>query len=244
MRSFLVLVFILVSFSQLFPFTASEILKKVNDNLNFKSAIMTVRMEISVPNQKPKVKVFKSWVLGEDKAYVEFLNSEDKNIRYLKLGKKLWIYDKSENNTFLISGHLLKQGMMGSAISYEDMLESEDIYSKYSVSLADDEKVSGKDCYVLILKAKVENVSYPYRKLWVQKENFIPVREELFALNGRLLKVVEIVEIRDYGNRYYPFRSIFYDKLREGTKTEIVVENVVFDVDIPDSIFTRRYLER
>lgn len=238
--SFLVLVIV----SQGFSLTGQEILKKVNDNLNFKSAIMTVKMEIYLPNQKPRVKVFKSWVLGEEKAYVEFLNAEDKNIRYLKIGKKLWIYDRNENNTFLISGHLLKQGMMGSDISYEDILESEDIYNKYSVSLEGEEKLDGKDCYVLLLKARVENVSYPTRKLWVQKSNFVPIKEELFALSGRLLKVIEVGDVKSYGNRYYPSRSVFYDKLKENTKTVITVEDVVFDVSIPESIFTRRYLER
>ncbi|MEN2998122.1 MAG: outer membrane lipoprotein-sorting protein [Brevinematia bacterium] len=230
--------------SNVFGISGEEILRKIDSNLNFRSAVMTAKMEIYLPGQPPRVKIFKSWVVGEQKAYVEFLNKEDKNIRYLKIGKQLWVYDKSENNTFLISGHLLKQGMMGSDISYEDVLESEDIYAKYSITLEKEDSINGRDCYVVSLKAKAENVSYYFRKMWVDKEYFIPLREEMFALSGRLLKVAEVEKVKSFGGKYYPTRSVVSDKLKENTKTVIEIQEANFDVSILDSIFTKRHLER
>ncbi|MCX8029342.1 MAG: outer membrane lipoprotein-sorting protein [Brevinematales bacterium] len=227
-----------------FGLSGEEILRKIDGNLDFKSAIMTARMEIHLPGQPPRVKVFKVWVVGEEKAYVEFINKEDRNIRYLKIGRQLWVYDKSENNTFLISGHLLKQGMMGSDVSYEDILESEDIYTKYSITLEGEGKVKGRDCYIVSLRAKVENVSYYQRKMWVDKEFFIPWKEEIFAQSGRLLKVAEVEEVRTFDNKYYPTKTVVSDKLKESTKTVIQIQDASFDVGISDSIFTKRYLER
>ncbi|MFN4244885.1 MAG: outer membrane lipoprotein-sorting protein [Brevinematia bacterium] len=227
-----------------FSLTAEEILKKVNDNLNFTTSIITAKMEIYLPNQPPRIKVFKAWIVGQKKAYVEFLNKEDKNIRYLKVGKNLWIYDKIENNTFLISEHLLRQGMMGSDVSYEDILESSDIHRLYSATLEGEEKIDSRDCYVLLLRAKVESTSYGIRKMWVDKETFLPLREERYALSGKLLKVSEIKDIKHYGDRAYPTKSIVSDKLKVDTKTVITVEDANFDINIPDSFFTRRYLER
>lgn len=243
-RNIIVFLVFLIAGGSCFGISGEEILKKVDENLSFKSAIMTAKMEIYLPGQPPRVKVFKAWVVGEEKAYVEFINKEDRNIRYLKLGKQLWVYDKSENNTFLISGHLLKQGMMGSDVSYEDMLESEDIYTKYNISIEGEDKINGRECYVILLRAKSENVSYYSRKMWVDKEYFIPLKEEMFAVSGRLLKVMEVEDTKQYGNRYYPVKSIVSDKLKANTKTIIYIDKIDFDVSIPESIFTRRYLER
>ncbi|MCS7227713.1 MAG: outer membrane lipoprotein-sorting protein [Endomicrobia bacterium] len=239
------MLFINIIFSSppLFSFVPEEILKKVDQNLNFNSAIMTIQMEIILPKQPIRVKRFKVWI-SENNSYVEFFNKEDKHIRYLKLGKKMWVYDKEENNTFLISGHLLKQGIMGSDISYEDLLESEKIYEKYEIQLAGEEKFQERDCYVIILTAKVKEVHYFKRKMWVDKEYFIPLKEERYTKNDKLLKVFELTDIKFYKDRFYPTKSIISDKLKKDTKTIIIVEDIIFDQKIPENFFTRRHLER
>ena len=49
-----------------------------------------------------------------EESFVEFTNPEDKGVRYLKTDKNLWMYFPVEQETVKISGHLLKEGMMGS----------------------------------------------------------------------------------------------------------------------------------
>jgi outer membrane lipoprotein-sorting protein len=238
------LILLTLFYGGLFSITGEEILRKVDSNLNFKTAVMTMRMEIYLPNQPVRVKRLKSWTEGSKNAYVEFLNKEDKYTRYLKIGKQMWVYDAEENNTFLISGHLVKQGMMGSDISYEDALESDEVYEKYNIELEGEEKISDRECYVVVLSAKVKEVSYYKRKMWVDKEYFVPLREERYAISGKLLKVFESSEIKFYNNRAYATRSVVSDKLKTDTKTVVIIEEASFDVEIPKSYFTRRYLER
>ncbi|MGC8764403.1 MAG: outer membrane lipoprotein-sorting protein [Brevinematia bacterium] len=228
----------------LFSMTGEEILRKVDRNLNFKTAVMIMRMEIHLPDQPVRTKKLKSWIEGNKNSYVEFLNKEDKHTRYLKLGKQMWVYDAEENNTFLISGHLLKQGMMGSDISYEDALESDEIYERYNIELAGEEKIEDRDCYVVVLTAKVKEVNYYKRKMWIDKEYFVPLKEERYAISDKLLKVFESKDIKFYKDRAYATRSVVSDKLKTDTKTVVVIEDASFDVEIPKSYFTRRYLER
>ena len=230
--------------SLLFSLTGEEILRKVDSNLNFTTAVLTMRMEIYLPNQPVRVKRLKSWTEGSARSYVEFLNKEDKHTRYLKLGKQMWVYDAEENNTFLISGHLLKQGMMGSDISYEDALEADEIYEKYTIKLDQEETYEGRACYVVILTAKVKEVSYYQRKMWVDKEYFVPLREERYASSGKLLKVLESGDLKFFDGKAYATRSVVSDKLKAGTKTVVIIEDASFDVPLQKDIFTRRYLER
>lgn len=226
-----------------FALTGEEILREVDKRVNFDSAILTMRMEIYLPNQPVRLKRLKSWIKN-DNAYVEFLNKEDRNTRYLKLKKQMWVYDGEENNTFLISGHMLKQGMMGSDVSYEDALEADEVYEKYSIQLLGEEKYQGYECYVVELTAKVKEVTYYRRKMWVDKATFVPLREERYAPSGKLLKVQEASEIRQIGGRWFATVTTVSDQLKKNTKTVVVVEEASFDVPVSDTYFTRRHLER
>lgn len=229
--------------SQIFPITPEEILEKINSNLHFNTAVATIRLEIYLPNQPVRIKKFRSWIKDKN-AYVEFLNKEDMHVRYLKLNNKMWVYDKEEENTFLISGHMLKQGMMGSDISYEDVLEPEDLYKTYNIEISTEEFLNERLCYVVVLTAKSKEVSYFKRKMWIDKEYFVPLKEERYAISGKLLKVFEYTEIKSYKNKFYPTKSIVSDKLKNNTKTVVIIEEFEFDIEIPNFYFTRRHLER
>ncbi|MFN3550250.1 MAG: outer membrane lipoprotein-sorting protein [Endomicrobiia bacterium] len=242
MKKLFYLIFLTLKIS-LFAITAEEILKKVDENLNFQSAIITARLEIYLPNESIRIKKFKSYISGKN-AYTEFLNKEDKNIRYLKLNKQMWVYDTEEENIFLISGHLLKQGMMGSDISYEDALESNEIYNFYNIRSLAEEEFNQRSCYLVELIAKTKNVSYYKRKMWIDKEYFIPLKEQRFAINGKLLKTFENYEIKFYKNRVYTAKSVVLDNLKQNTKTVVVLEEAEFDIEIPQSYFSKRYLQR
>ena len=68
------------------------------------------------------------------------------------------------------------------------------------------------------------------------------LKEERFAKSGKLLKVSNITDVKELDGRFYPFRVILEDKLRKGTKTEMVMKKVEFDVDIADDTFSERRL--
>jgi len=175
---------------------------------------------------------------------VEFLNKEDQNIRYLKLNKQLWLYDADEENSFLISGHLLKKGMMGSDFSYEDALESDELYQKYDITLSGEEKLDGKDCYVVVLNARVKDAPYAQRKMWVDKKLFVGLKEELYAKSGKLLKVSRVLEVKNIRGRNFAVKSEMVNKLRKNSKTVMILDNVVLGKTISASYFTKRHLER
>lgn len=224
--------------------TGEEILHKVDANMNYQTIEYTGTLEIYVGEDKPRIKMMKAYGVSDKKAYVEFLNKEDSRTKYLKIGKQLWIHDGEENNTFLISGHLLKQGMMGSDVSYEDALESDSLYQKYSIELTGEEKIGDRDCYVVTLTAKVKEVPYEVRKEWIDKERFIGLKEEMYAKSGKLLKVSSTLEVKQFGDRYFPVKTEISDKLREKSKTIFNFTDVKFNIPIAENMFTMRYLER
>ena len=155
------------------------------------------RMEITIGGET-RYKTMNALAQGSTKAFVEFTNPEDRGVRYLKRDKNLWIYFPREQDTVKISGHLLKEGMMGSDVSYEDALESSDYAEKYTAALKQDETV-GTACFVVELTAKVDTAAYDRRVLWIDAERYVTLKQEMYAKSGRLLKVSNTLKVDRVG---------------------------------------------
>ncbi|MGB9906767.1 MAG: outer membrane lipoprotein-sorting protein [Candidatus Saccharicenans sp.] len=388
--------------------SAEEILKRLDDNITAGNKVMTAKMIIHLRRASRTVE-FKSYVQGTEKTFTEYLAPpREKGTKMLKLGDQLWMYSPWTERTILISGHMLRQSVMGSDLSYEDMMEDPKLSNSYTAELVGEETIRlgeglraeqagyngykrnapdtvmtgwmrteashsqegrlhngaagrypinneppagelsrptstgpntrGHDysvetkaritnnegapgieqlarneeaevtlelpgtepmseglklpretwpnstgtrgptdtdthsypettrtprppaeqtavpgdavakgtevsCWVLELSARREDVAYPRRKLWVDKERFVAVREERYARGGTLLKRTEVLSLRKFGKRWVPDRAVFKDMLKAGQGTEFVVDSIEFDAQIPDYIFTRAALK-
>ncbi len=223
--------------------TATELLAKIDGNQAFKSIEYAARMEIRVGKQL-RVKAMRAWALGSDKAFIEFTNPEDAGTRMLKLAKELWMYFPKEQDTVRISGHLLKEGMMGSDLSYEDALESDELSSMYSALVTGETTVEGKRAFVVELKATVPTAKYDRRVLTVDAERYVVLSEEMYARSGRLLKTMTAKKVERIGSRWYATVVVMEDKLRKDSNTTIIMESLKLDQVLDPGLFTRAALER
>ena len=102
---------------------ANTILEKVDQNMSSKNRIFESSMTI-YGKRKTRVVTSKSWSEGNKKSFTEYLSPvTEKGTKMLKLEGQLWIYSPSTDRTIQISGHLLRQSVMGSDLSYEDMMD-------------------------------------------------------------------------------------------------------------------------
>ncbi|KPJ69556.1 hypothetical protein AMJ44_03595 [candidate division WOR-1 bacterium DG_54_3] len=236
--------------------TGDEIIDKVDDNMTYPSARFESEMVIYVGDQVREKRMV-SYAEGRDKSFAEFIYPpRDKGVKYLKIEDNMWMYLPSVDKIIKIAGHMLRQSMMGSDFSYEDALESDKLLEKYDIKLITEETTyikfrkgteevtKGRPCYVLDLTAKVKEVTYWQRKIWVDRETFVPVREELFAKSGKKLKVMTLGNVQKYKNRYYPTYISMRNLLRKDSLTEMIITRAEFDVRIPEDTFTQRNLKK
>jgi outer membrane lipoprotein-sorting protein len=226
------------------PLTASQILDRMDRNMIFETRRSLATMQIHRRGQTI-AKTMKIYSKGEDASYVEFLSpARDKGVKYLKLGDNLWMYLPSAEKIIKIAGHMLRQSMMGSDFSYEDMLDAGALKVRYDVKLLSTVDLDGRKAYLLELNQKKRGETYPKRKIWVDTEHFTPLRTEMYALSGRLLKSTTMSEVRKYGERYYPTVMRMEDKMREGTWTKVTLDDIQFKVQLPEQVFSLRNLQR
>ena len=224
--------------------SGEEILAKVDKNYEAKKRVSVSKMSINGRRGTRTIKT-KSWAQGEEKAFTQYLEpAREKDTKMLKLAEELWIWSPATDRIIKIAGHMLRQSMNGSDISYEDFMQDPVLKNSYAVEVLDDEKVKDRACYVLYLSAKKEELSYCYRKIWVDKERFLPLKEELYAKSKKLLKLFEIRDVMYIKDRWYPKNILYKDVLMGGSGTEILIESIDFDADIPAYMFTKASLKR
>ncbi|MCK4654048.1 MAG: outer membrane lipoprotein-sorting protein [Candidatus Cloacimonetes bacterium] len=245
MKKIFIIVLLLIAITLFAEFPdGNELIRKVDDNMYSKNAVSTSRMIIHGRRGSRTMEI-KSWTEGENRSFSEYLSPpRDAGTKMLKLEDKLWIYNPSSDRTIQISGHMLRQSMMGSDLSYEDMMEENELIKIYNAEVTGEEIINERYCWIVLLTAKTEDAAYQTKKVWIDKERYLPLREERFGKSGKLLKTTEIKEVFKIGKRWYPKNMIFKDVLKKGKGTEFIIDSIEFDVDIPKAVFTKAALRK
>lgn len=221
-----------------------EIMKRIDQNMSSENRVFESKMIIHGPRNSREVRS-KTWTQGEQRSFTEYLFPvREEGTKMLKLQDQLWIYSPTTDRTIQIIGHMLRQAVMGSDMSYEDLMEDNSLLKHYNAEVTGSELVGDNDCWVLELTAIDPEMTYQGKKLWVDKKRFIPLKEELFAKSGVLLKRTELSNIENIDGRWYPKKIVFKDMLQEGGGTEFIIESIDFNVDIPEYIFSKSSLKR
>ncbi len=224
--------------------TADEILDKVDRNMSSENRIFESTMTIHGQRSSRTI-TSRSYSVGDKKSFTEYLSpAREQGTKMLKLEDHLWIYSPSTDRTIQISGHMLRQSVMGSDLSYEDMMEDRKLKDVYDASVSGSEEIEGRNCWILVLKAKVDDVAYATRKVWIDKERLIPLREELFAKSGQLLKRSTLSDVIRVEGRWFPSTIVYKDVLKQGDGTEFKITSIKFNQEIPDYIFTKAALKQ
>jgi len=222
--------------------TGEEVLRLVDANMTSVNHVLTSKMVIHGRRGTRTVES-KSWTTGEEKGFTEYTAPpREKGVKMLKLGNRLWIYSPATDRIIEIAGHMLRQSVMGSDLSYEDMMEDPKLLNHYDAAVTGTESLDGRTCWVLSLTAKDNDAAYHSRKLWVDAERHVPLRQELYARGGKLLKRLEMSQIARIEGRWYPRRFLFKDVLKEGEGTEFRILTIEFDREIPDYLFSKAAL--
>jgi len=223
---------------------AKELLRNIDKNMSSETRIFTSRMIIHGRRSSRTIES-KTWAQGDKNAFTEYLEPpREKGTKMLKLEDQLWIYSPGTDRTIQISGHMLRQSVMGSDMSYEDVMEDAELTDHYHASVTGEAVIDQRPCWIMELDAFDASMAYQKRKLWVDKQRFIPLQEELYAKSGKLLKRTSLSDIVNIQGRWFPKKILFKDMLKEGEGTEFLILEIRFNEKIPAYLFSKASLKK
>ncbi len=228
--------------------TGNDILDRVDEHLSGtlapKTMVSTMTMTIISKSGSKRVRKLKVWskkVEGrDDLRLMKFLSpAEVRNVGFLSLkSDQMYLYLPEFHRVRRIASHTKRENFMGSDFSYEDLSTSS--YTRYyTAKLLEETDTTWK--LELTLKKGADR-AYPRIIMLVDKEKEMPIHSEMFDDNGNLWKVVE-EEVIQVGKYWVP-QKITMKNVKKGTQTVLVFENIKVDVQLKDSIFSKRFLKR
>lgn len=232
----------------LYAITAEELLDKVDivqrdyDSLYFEAA-----MEI-ISGSRQLSKDYYGYLDDKDsKSFMEFTNPQDQGTRYLKINDDLWIYLPDAQDTIKISGHLLRDGVMGSDISYDDILNQGAYNKEYTPESLETVELDEQDVYKLtIIAIDDATTSYAKQDLYVDKNNYQVYKVTLYAKGRKGYRAIKEFKLKDYqkvGKLTMPMIFEASDLRKKNSLTRVTYTKLKPDVKLDQKMFTRSYLE-
>ncbi len=163
---------------------AKEILETVDRNMSSENRVFESDMIIH-GRRSSRTIASRTYSVGDKQSFTEYLSpAREQGTKMLKLEDQLWIYSPSTDRTIQISGHMLRQSVMGSDLSYEDMMDDRKLTEIYDATVEGHEEIEGGTAMYWSLIAKVDDVAYHSQKMWVDSERYVPLKQEMFAKSG------------------------------------------------------------
>ncbi len=234
---FLMLAFWLTAALGVWAITAEEIIEAVENNEINEEERIEGSMIIN-DRFGSRVKTFVSYASGADRMLLEFTNPEEKGQKILRLEDEIYLYFPEAEEIIHLQGSALKESLMGSDFSYEDLTGEGELLDQYEVTLLGEESIDGRKHYHLELKARKRGLAYPKQEAWVDAEYWVMTRANAYSLSGRLLKEMELGDIRKIAGKYIPHYIIMRDAMKKNSSTEMRIKKIDLQADLPSKIFS------
>ena len=82
------------------------------------------------------------------------------------------------------------------------------------------------------------------RILWIEKEHFVPILEQVFDSSGNLFKEWIRKDLRIVGTQWVPFYQEIQNKRMLTDKTTITIKSIELEPKLSQDFFSHRWLER
>jgi len=223
--------------SFLFALTGDEVIQKMDEMATFETSVSTGSIK-TTDRFGTKISTFKAWARGASDSLIEFTSTAERGQKILRTQSSLYLFYPDAEELIRLQGAALRQSVLGSDLSYEDMTEEKNTLDSYTVVLEGSEIVNGHDCHVLTLTAKKRTVAYPVQKIWVDKQTYLVWKAEYSTAQKRLLKVMEVISTVEVAGRTLPSETKIEDKMKRDSATWMTLDSLEVNVPLAANLFS------
>ena len=223
--------------------SAGEIVRASIDNWRGLSSYGEMTMVIHRPSWERSMSM-RSWTRGSKQSLVRITApKKDAGNGTLMVDNSMWSYSPKVNRVIKVPSSMMGQSWMGSDFSNKDVSRADDIVDQYDHTLLETEEHEGHSVYVI--------ESIPYEEaavVWGKevlkiRDDFVLLSQDFYDQEGALVKSMQSLEVGEMGVRQIAIRQRMAKVDSEDEWTEFIIENVEFDVEISDNVFTRSNLQ-
>ncbi|MDR0401356.1 MAG: outer membrane lipoprotein-sorting protein [Treponema sp.] len=152
-----------------------------------------------------------------------------------------WIFLPNRGRVQRIAAADGSKSFVGTDFSNDDISSADRDVDLDRHSLLREEDLEGNPCYVI--QSIPKDSSYQYGRMiqWIDKNNRVCRRIDLYDRKNVLVKTLEILKLEEKDGRLSPIQTRMTSRAA-GTYTQINVDDIRYNARIPEGIFTQEYL--
>ena len=153
-----------------------------------------------------------------------------------------WLYLPALKRVKRISSNNKSGPFMGSEFAYEDITSQE--VEKYTYKYIRDDKLNGKDVFVMERYPVDKKSGYTRQIAWMDKAEYIALKIEFFDRKNAQLKTLVFKDYNQYKDKFWRPGEMHMENHQTGKSTSLLQTNYNFDVELSDRDFDKNSLKR
>jgi outer membrane lipoprotein-sorting protein len=181
----------------------------------------------------------RAWTKGAKQTLVRVVEpKKDRGNGTLTDDKSMWSYSPKVNRVIKIPSSMMGQSWMGSDFSNKDIAKADDIVDEYQHSILKIEEIDGVTVYDIQSIPNEDAAVVWGSEVMRIREDHVVLQHSFYDQDGELVKTLGTLEIAEMSGRVIAKRQRMTKADEPDEWTEIQVNDVEYEVDLKDSLFT------
>jgi outer membrane lipoprotein-sorting protein len=151
---------------------------------------------------------------------------------------KVWSFTPKINRVIRIPSSMMSQSWMGSDFSNKDISRTDEIVDSYDHTLARTYEHDGHTVYVIESIPHEEAAVVWGKEISHVRDDYVELEHHFLDQDLQTVKTLTTLDIREMGGRMFAVHQRMYMLEKDDEWTEIRVQTLDFDREIPDYLFT------
>jgi|UPI000364D55A outer membrane lipoprotein-sorting protein len=220
---------------------ATRIIQQVQDLLRANNSYARYHMQIVTADWQRDIR-FDSW---DDRLqrrfFVRILEPrKDHDTTWLKNGKNLWMFIPRLERDIRIPPSMMLSSWMGSDFTNDDLVKMESVVEDYEHHI-----IARDDTTVTIESIPHPNAPVVWGKLiHVINNEHLPLSVAYYDEHNSLVRTMHYSEVKTMDGRRLPTRWVMQSASENSKQTILTMEQVDFDLQLNDAMFSRKRLRQ
>ncbi|MDH5753128.1 MAG: outer membrane lipoprotein-sorting protein, partial [Deltaproteobacteria bacterium] len=187
-----------------------------------------------------------AWSKGRERSLIRIISpKKDMGISTLKVEQNIWNYLPRINRVTKIPPSMMMGSWMGSHFTNDDLVKESSFEKDYTSSITFQGEREGKKIYeITSLPRPDAPVVWGKVVTLVEQETLLPLKTFYHDEEGALARVMAFDMRRRFGDRLLPARMELRPADKPGEYTTVIYEEMEFDVELSDEMFSLQNLRR
>jgi len=217
---------------------ATQIVRDAINHWRGLSSYTEMTMVIHRPDWERSM-TMQAWTKGDEQSLVRIMEpKKDRGNGTLTDENSMWTFSPKINRVIKVPSSMMGQSWMGSDFSNKDIARADDIIDQYTHSVLSTSVEDDVTVYQIESIPHEEAAVVWGSEVLTIRDDHVVLEHAFFDQDGELVKTLKSLEIEEMGGRTTAKRQRMVKVDYPDEWTEISVNEVEYELDLKDSLFT------